>query len=172
MRPDPLVGDPDDARVLAAWQLKTLGEGYHLVDSSAASGVFLLFRDRPCTLVPWRDTTMAHVESRAEFISLPVFTGRDTTDRNLVFTGTVSATGPDFGVQLATEVFDSTGTVVRYDAVDLTHWPQLASGARVEVARYLPAPPPGGGRKAYLWNPRHANCGLVGVRLRIMGIQR
>jgi|GEM_PF-1658747 len=172
MRPDPRPGDPDDVRVLAEWQLKELGVGYHVMDSCEPSGVFLLFRDRRCTLVPWSDTTIAQLRSRAEFIALPVFNERDSMDRCLVVVGTVSATDPDFGVQLVTEVCDSSGATVRYDAVDLSRWQQLASGAEVEVSRFLPAPPPKGGRKAYFWNPRHADCRLEDVRVRVMGIRR
>ncbi len=172
MRPDPLLNDPDDVRVLAEWQLKELGEGYRIVDSSSGSGVFLLFRDRPCTLVPWRDTTIVQLRSRAEFISLPVFNKRDTVDRCLIFTGTVSATNPDFGLQLITEVCDSLGNKVHYDAVFLDRLPQLASGAHVEVTRFLPAPPPKGIRKIYLWNAHHSDCRSAGIRVRIMGIKR
>jgi hypothetical protein len=170
MRPDPLPDDPDDARVLAEWQLKQLGVGYHVVDSCAASGVFLLFRDMPCTLVPWRDSTMARSGGRAETIALPVFAEGDTSDRCLVFTATVSVTDPDFGVQLVTEVYDSTGTTVRYDAVDLAYWPRSSSGAQVELTRYLPAVPKGG-RKAYLRNWHHADCQLKDVHIRLMGIR-
>jgi hypothetical protein len=172
MRPDPLAGDPDDVRVEERRLLKTMGEGFHIVDSSATSGVFLLFRDRPCQLVPWRDTALLSIRTREEFIALPSSLGTDTTEQCLIFSAMATVVDPSFDVHLVAEVLDNTGADTRYDDVDLTRWPQLASGEQVRVACYMPATPLGGGRKVYLWNRHHADCQLDDIRIQVMHIKR
>ncbi len=171
MRSNVNAGDPDDARIISKSRLEEFKEGYHIADSSS-SGVLLLIRDVPFTWTLVSDTILPSMESDEEWIHLPITCPTDTAGLSIVFNANIAADGPISNIMLVLEVKDSTGAYIRYETVELRHWPQLASGTDIEVARFLPVIPVGGKCDYYLWNIRRTRFRISEAHIRTMRVQR
>ncbi|MEB2340526.1 MAG: hypothetical protein OZ932_00790 [Flavobacteriia bacterium] len=165
MRTDLNKNDPDDVRIVNREILNEYLDGYQISDSSS-SGAYLLVRDTPCVWTAGPEITVPSTVSNAEWIHLPISCPRGASGVCLIFDAQVQTEDPVSHIMLVTEVLDSTGAYIRYDAVELRYWVRLASGTRIEVARYVQPVPPGGKCGFYLWNQRRTRYHLSNTHIR------
>lgn len=166
MRPDPLRGDPDDARVVCTWQQPEYKDGYHVADSGEVSGVVLLFRDRRPVFELYADTSVAGVEWAGEYLNLPIPTDTCDGEAYLRFTGSFSSEHRAWDVRLVTESLDSSGHGTRYEALALQQASSKIGTCELDVMRWMPAVP-GGERRLYLYDPRKLPFRMTAARVRL-----
>lgn len=171
MHSDMSKDDPDDARVITRDQLMQYQAGYHIADSSK-SGVLLLVRNVPITWSLVTDTVMAPVDTEEGWIHLPLNCPEGPGGICVVFNALITTADPFSDIMLVSEVVDSSGAYVRYDAAELRHWPLLTKGASIEIARFIPAIPHGGNCSLYLWNNTRTRYSISGMQIRTMRFQQ
>jgi len=166
LRHEPRPEDPDDARIITRSQLPLYQEGYHVVDSSAAGDVLLLFRNTPGVLTLRREYVRTDMKGTDEFPGLQLPTDIGQRRSFLRVTGRISSVLSGEETLLVTEARDSSGQNTRYDAVSLRFtWLHYKGGA-LDAMYFLPAGA-GGERLAYWYNPARRLLHLEGLRVRL-----
>jgi len=169
MRTDMHKNDPDDVRIINRESLDAFSDGYHIADSSS-SGAYLLVRNKPCIWTLRADTTLPSVTSEEEWIYLPIVCPQNSEGMGLLFEAEVQTEDTVSHIMLVTEVHDSSGAYIRYDAVDLRNWRHLTSGTRIEAALFVQAIPAGGTCSFYLWNMRRTRYHLSETYIQTLDI--